>query len=182
MSILNFLPEFKVVEINRSTGLVAGHVLAQYPLDAGFTGIKTIPAGNGSNYLENGFILGLSHSLELEAYDSEEHAQPMLVFTEELNTFFDGLKWYATLEDQDDFEIYPRVIGLYVGDTFTTNNYDENSVDLDDMTHATVVDGVLTLQTGTPGASGIFAVEKSTLPAGEPAVRFTYVGHPVTSE
>jgi hypothetical protein len=31
MSILNYLPEFKVVEINRSTGLVAGHILAQFP-------------------------------------------------------------------------------------------------------------------------------------------------------
>ena len=30
MSILNYLPTFKVVEMNRSTGLVTGHVLSQF--------------------------------------------------------------------------------------------------------------------------------------------------------
>jgi hypothetical protein len=39
MAILNFLPEFKIVEPNRLTGLVMGHVVSQFPLDPTFNGI-----------------------------------------------------------------------------------------------------------------------------------------------
>lgn len=169
MAILNFLPEFKIVEINRSTGLVAGHVLAQFPLadDA-----ELAVTYGGVDYLENGFVLGLGSDLELYPFDPEVHAQPLLVFTEELNTFFDGLKWYATEADGDDGYIYPRVIGLFVGDVFTTNNYAGTYVD---QAFAKVVDGVLTLQ-GTADGDTRFAVQESTLPTGELALRFVYVG------
>jgi hypothetical protein len=169
MAILNFLPEFKIVEINRSTGLVAGHVLAQFPLVDGSALINT---KGGVDYLENGFIVGLGADLELAAFDPAVHAQPLLVFTEELNTFFDGLKWYATMEDEDDNRIYPRVIGLFVGDAFTTNNYSGTYVA---QAFAKVTAGVLTLQATADGDT-LFAVEESTLPTGELALRFVYVG------
>jgi hypothetical protein len=169
MAILNFLPEFKIVEINRSTGLVAGHVLAQFPLVDGSALINT---KGGVDYLENGFIVGLGADLELAAFDPAVHAQPLLVFTEELNTFFDGLKWYATMEDEDDNRIYPRVIGLFVGDAFTTNNYAGTYTT---QAFARVTNGVLTLQ-ATADANTRFAVEESTLPTGELALRFVYVG------
>lgn len=169
MAILNFLPEFKIVEINRSTGLVAGHVLAQFQLeeDSNLT-----EAYGGVDYLENGFIVGLGADLELAPYDADTHAQPLLVYTEELTTFFDGLKWYATKADEEDGYIYPRVIGLFVGDVFTTNNYAGTYVA---QAFAKVVDGVLTLQTTADGYT-LFAVEESTLPTGELALRFVYVG------
>ena len=167
MAILNFLPEFKIVEINRSTGLVAGHVLAQFPLadDAGLAVEK-----GGVSYLENGFIVSLNTDLELVPFTGQ--AQPLLVFTEELNTFFDGLKWYATMEDEEDGIIYPRAIGLFVGDAFTTNNFAGTYTT---QAFAKVVDGVLTLQATADGDT-LFAVEESTLPTGELALRFVYVG------
>lgn len=168
MAILNFLPEFKVVEINRSTGLVAGHVLAQFPLDGDFGGINT---KGGVDYLENGFILGLGLDGELAAYDPEVHVQPLLVFNEELTTIFDGLKWYATEED-DEGVIYPRGLGLFAGDVFTTNNY---AGTLATAVAAKVVDGVLTLQ-ATADADSIFIAAQSTLPDGSDAAQFTYVG------
>ena len=170
MAILNYLPEFPVVEINRSTGLVAGHVIAQTPLAPDFDGIDSI---NGVDFVANGFIVGLGAGLELEAYDADDHAQPFLIFTEELNTFFDGLKWYATMEDPDEGAIYPRAIGLYVGDVFTTNNFEG-----EEGAFAKVVDGALTLQ-AEADADTLFAVEESTLPTGEEAMRFTYVGQVV---
>ncbi len=170
MAILNFLPEFKIVEINRSTGLVAGHVLAQFPLTAG-TNLEA--THGGVDYLENGFIFGLGADLELAPYDATDHAQPLLVYTEELNTFFDGLKWYATQEDEEDGIIYPRALGLFVGDAFTTNNYAVAGATA--PIAAEVVAGVLTLQDSVDGNT-LFAVEESTLPTGEDAYRFIFVG------
>jgi uncharacterized protein YneR len=171
MAILNFLPEFKIVEINRSTGLVAGHVLAQFPL-ADDAELKV--TYGGVDYLENGFIVGLGSDLELAPFDSTKHAQPLLVFTEELNTFFDGLKWYATMEDEEDGIIYPRALGLFVGDAFTTNNYDVPT-GVTAPKFAKVEDGVLTLQATATGDT-LFAVEESTLPTNEDAYRFIFVG------
>ena len=170
MAILNFLPEFKIVEINRSTGLVAGHVLAQFPL-ADNAGLKV--THGGVDYLENGFIVGLGANLELAPYNPAVHAQPLLVFTEELNTFFEGLKWYATKEDEEDEIIYPRALGLFVGDAFTTNNYAVGGAS--DPAYAKVVSGVLTLQDNADGDT-LFAVEESTLPTNDDAYRFIYVG------
>ena len=169
MAILNFLPQFKIVEINRSTGLVAGHVLAQFPL-ASNAGLKV--TYGGVDYLENGFIVGLGADLELAPYDADVHAQPLLVYTEELTTFFDGLKWYATMQDEENDNIYPRVLGLFVGDVFTTNNYAGTYTN---QSFANVVNGVLTLQASANAATR-FAVEESTLPTGELALRFVYVG------
>ena len=175
MGILNYLPTFKVVEINRSTGQVAGHIIAQVELSAGATGIlKTV---SGVEFLENGYILGLKNDLTLEGFVAATHAQPFLAYTEELNTFIDGLKYFAVEEDADG-EIYPRGIGLYVGDVFTTNNYDEDSTSA--PTHAKVVAGLLTLQDAAD-VDTLFIVEDSTLPDGTAAKRFTYIGRSVAS-
>ncbi len=169
MAVINFLPSFKIVEINRSTGLVMGHVVSQFPLDTGFNGIIDTYE---YDMVENGFIVGLGKDLEVEAFDDEDHAQPFLLFTEELNTFFDGLKWYATGADEEDGIIYPRLVGLYVGDAFTTNNFDGTYTN---QAFAKVVDGQLTLQASVD-VNTLFAVEPSTLPTGEEAPRFIYVG------
>ena len=164
MSILNYLPEFKVVEVNRLTGLTAGHMLSQFKGGEDLT----LKAVNGNDFLENGLIVGLNKDLEIDNYDAEAHAQPFLVFNEELNTVISGLKYYA--EPVTDGDVYPRAIGLYVGDTFTTNNYAGTTGDF-----AAVVGGVLTL-----GTKGIFKAEVATLPTGEAAYKFTYLGTEVT--
>lgn len=160
MSILNYLPEFKVVEVNRLTGLTAGHMLAQFK----GADTLTLKAVGEADFLENGLIVGLNADLTVDNYDATVHAQPFLVFNEELNTFMNGLKYYA--EPVVNGEVYPRAIGLFIGDAFTTNNYAGAEGNF-----AEVVNGVLTL-----GADGIFAAEETTLPTGEKAYKFTYIG------
>jgi hypothetical protein len=169
MAIINFLPEFKVVEINRSTGLVMGHVLAQFPLDPGFAGIID---DYEYDVVENGFIMGLGSDLEVDEYDPARHAQPFLLYTEELNTFFDGLKWYANGADEEDGIIYPRLVGLYIGDSFTTNNYEGTYTN---QKFAKVFNGQVSLQ-AIANEQTMFAVEESTLPTGDLGLRFTYIG------
>lgn len=175
MAIINFLPEFKLVEINRSTGLVMGHVLAQFPLDPGFAGIID---DYEYDMVENGFIMGLGSDLEVDEYDPARHAQPFLLYTEELNTFFDGLKWYATGADEEDGIIYPRLVGLYPGDSFTTNNYEGTYVN---QRFAKVIDGQVSLQ-DVANEFTLFAVQESTLPTGDLGLRFTYIGGTPTAE
>ena len=80
MGILNYLPEFKIVEVNRLTGLVTGHVLAQFPLNPASTLIKQVGNDN-SEVVENGFIVGLGKDLQIDAYDPAKHAAPFLFFT-----------------------------------------------------------------------------------------------------
>lgn len=171
MSILNYLPTFKVVEINRSTGLVTGHVLSQFVLKSTAAIINTT---NGIDFLENGFIVGLNNDLEVDVFNPATHAQPFLVYVEELNELMDGLKYYATQEDADG-DIYPRAIALFVGDAFTTNNYTTSTT----PTHAKVTAGVLVMQDAAD-ADSLFAVEASTLPDGSAvAYKFIYLGRSV---
>lgn len=166
MSILNYLPAFKVLENRRSTGLVIGHVLSQFLADIEIT-TKTI---NGKKYIENGIIVGLSDDLTIGNFDLEKHSIPFIVFNEELNTFMAGLKYFA--QEVED-ETYPRAIGLYVGDVFVTNNY-SGTLNAS-AKYAKVVDGVLTLQT-TADEYTMFTVAVDTLPTGELAGLFSYIG------
>lgn len=175
MSILNYLPTFKVVEMNRSTGLVTGHVLSQF--EAGIIATKAVDGTLG--FIENGIIVGLSNDLTVENYDPEAHSMPFIVFVEELNTFMSGLKYFATPVEAD--ATYPRAIGLFVGDVWTTNNFTgtgTGGVYATGDKFAEVVNGKIKLQQEATTTT-IFAVEESTLPTGEEAVRVTYIGKPV---
>lgn len=169
MGLLKRLPTFKIVEMNRSTGLVTGYVLSQYKVDLEDTAVKNV---YGVDFVEQGTIVGLNGDLTISNYDKTEHSVPFIVFTEELNTLIDGLKYFANEEDAEG-NIYLRAVALLVGDTWTTDNY---SGTLDETTlFAKVVGGVATLQK-TADADTLFAVEKSTTPLGEMAVRLTYLG------
>jgi hypothetical protein len=168
MGILNYLPTFKVVEVNRSTALISGHMLAQYQADLSEITKKTV---GSTLFVENGLIVGLGSDLKIANFNKSVHSQPFIVFTEELNTVVNGLKYFAN--EVVDGEVYPRSLALYVGDTYTTNNY---SGTLSASTKfAKVVDGVITLQTAAD-ADTLFAVEVSILPTGEAAARVTYMG------
>ena len=172
MGILNYLPEFKVFEPNRMTGLVTGHVLAQFPLNPASTLIKAVGNGGAVKVIENGYIVGLGNGLLIDKFAPANHGQPFVVFTEELNTLLAGNKYFAT-EAGADGVIYPRAVALYVGDVFTTNNYD-----LDGKTNpkfAKVVDGLLTLQV-TADANTTFTAEKATTALGGDAYKFVFIG------
>ncbi len=168
-SILNYLPKFKVLENNRLIGLRHGHDLSQFKADASIT---TVTAGT-KEAIENGLIVGLNADLTIGNYDRDEHNQPFVVFVEELNTFLDGLQYYATFEDADG-DLYPRAIALYIGDAFTTNNFAVAGAVAPKF--AKVVAGVLTLQ-DVRDEDSLFAVNASTMPAdSELAYKFTYLG------
>lgn len=173
MSILNYLPTFKIVEMNRSTGLVAGHVISQFPI--GTVATKAVTGTNG--FIENGVIVGLSNDLTVENYDAATHAMPFIVFTEELNTLLGGLKYFAVPVEA---ETYVRAVGLYVGDAWTTDNFVGTGTGgvYNDEAFAKVVNGVITLQ-AVADVDTIFAVELSTTPTGEEAVKVIYIGQTV---
>lgn len=174
MGYLDNLPTFPIVEINTSTGLRAGHVLSQYSIAS--SGI-TLNTTYTNDFLENGAILGLNASLEVVDYLASTCTQPFLHYTEELNTLQDALKYFAVEEDADG-EIRPRLIGLYVGDTFTTDRFTGTGaagVWATGDVYARVTNGKLVLQQAKD-LNTMFAVELSTTPLGEEAVKVTYLG------
>ena len=163
--IMSFLPTFKVFEMNNLTGLRNGHILANMPAD--LENIALVTAG-GNQYVENGIILGLDADGTVSNYDPAKHDMPFVHFTEELLTYFQELRLYA--EPVVDGVVYPRCVGLYVGDTFTTNNYGGTE---EGAKYAKVVDGVLELQAAAD-ESTMFKATASSLPDGGKAFEFQY--------
>lgn len=173
----SLFPRFKVVEINRSTALTAGHVIAQYPAkasDVNYTEVKGYD-NNGDGItikvLENGGIVGMGKEANIINYEPAKCSQPCLVMNDELPTSpLEGLDQYCEIFEND--VVYPRVLPLYVGDSFTTNNYKGTE---EDAVAAKVEDGKLVLQQAAD-ADTLFVASKSTLPAGQKAFHFVYVG------
>jgi hypothetical protein len=177
--ITKYLPEFKVFEVGSLTGLRAGHMVSQQPAAASIAK----KAVGENNFIENGIIMGLNVDGELDIWGKEGVQGTMFVhYTEELNTFIDELKYFAvpvekkydpeTRKMVDDFaSTYPRGIALYAGDSFCTNNV----VEAVDAKYAKVENGILTLQ-ATADSDTHFSVKESTLPTGEKAYDFVYIG------
>lgn len=160
-----FLPSFKVVEINNSTAHRIGHAISQVPCYK--DDIAHVTLNEKYDFIENGVIVGLSGDNTLKNYKAAEHSQPCLVYNDELITGpISTLDKYA--EEMVDGKAYVRALPLYLGDSFTTNNYSGSS---SDGKRASVEDGILKL-----GQNGPFIAEPSTLPNGDPAVEFTYIG------
>lgn len=170
MSFLKLMPKFKVVEPMRSTGLLSGHMLSQFPAAAAIT-TKTV--GN-VDVVENGLIVGLNHNLEIGNYDKTVHKDVFIVFTEELSTVLDGNAYFANMPDSDG-KIYVRAVALKAGDVWNTNNYLGTLGDT--MKFAKAVNGVITLQT-TADEDTLFAVKAYSLATGEVSVKLTFLGDP----
>lgn len=169
--IRGFLPTFKVFEVNNLTGLRNGHMLAQMKADV--KNIAKVTAGN-SEWVENGIIVGLDAAGTISNYDPAKHEQPFVHYTEEILPVFSELRLFACEIEKEDEEdagtVYPRAIALYVGDTFTTNNYTGT---YEGAKYAKVVGGVLTLQTAAD-ANTMFTATPTTMPNGEEGVEFQY--------
>ena len=160
--ITKYLPEFKVFEVGSLTGLRAGHVVSQQPAAASIAK----KAVGENNFIENGIIMGLNVDGELANWTE---GVMFVHYTEELNTFIDELKYFAVpVEDKT----YPRGIALYAGDSFCTNNV---AAEVEGAKYAKVVNGILNLQT-TADDDTHFSVKESTLPTGEKAYDFVYIG------
>ncbi len=162
--ITRYLPTFKYMEVNNLTGLRTGQVLAQFKANEAIT---TVSKGE-YKFIENGLIVGLGSDGTIENYDAKKHAQPFVHFTEELNTFLDELNRFAV--EVVDGVAYPRAIGLYVGDTFTTNNYTGTYEGAKAAKVGTT--GVLELQAEVDNDS-LFIATPTTMPNGDEGVEFT---------
>ena len=169
--ITRYLPKFKVFEVGSLTGLRAGHVVSQLPANVDSIAVKVVDEENNVKFIENGIIMGLNADGQLVNWTK---GTMFVHYTEELNTFVDELQYFAVpVEEVGD--TYPRGIALYAGDSFCTNNYTyAESVNDTNAKYAKVVNGVLQLQSSNSGAQ--FKATKSTLPTGEVAYDFVYVG------
>lgn len=162
-----YKPSFKVMEVNNLAGLRIGHVLAQQPAaDA----IAKVDFG-GDKYIENGIIVGLGKTGEIENYDKAKHAMPFVHYTEEIITYLVGLDSFA-VEVPKEGKAYPRCIGLYVGDAFTTDNVVAGGVSAA-RCFGKVVDGVINLEEAESNDS-MFIVNKTTMPNGKVGYECTY--------
>lgn len=167
-----YLPTFKYMEVNDLVGLRSGHMLSQIPADAAITKVSK----GDAKFIENGLIVGLSATGTVENFDKSKHPVMFVHFTEELNTVVDELKYFA-LEAPDGEKAYPRCIALYVGDMFTTTNYDGT---LNTAKYAKVVAGVPTLQTAADDDTAFIATP-SDMPNGDEAVELTFYRMPTTT-
>lgn len=167
MNFINQLSKHKIVEVNRLTGLLSGHMVAQAPYH---TAAATF---------DNGAIMFLDDAAKLVLGNNAaaQMNQPFLHYTEELLTGpVSGLEYFTV--DVVDGVCYPRAIALYEGDQFTTNNIAGTIPAANVKKFAWLVAGVLTIADTKPGTGykgPLFVVEKDTLPAGQPAVRLTLV-------
>ena len=159
------MANYKEVEANNLVGLRNGHIIAQTPLLK--TDYNQAVVENGLIFVHNGAKLGLMTAGTIENV-------PLLHFTEEL--LFEGrqmLKDFA-VEWNDEDIAYPRAIALYVGDTFTTNNYTGTPLATDKYT---VTNGVFTKYTAGEALAHQFYGVLTTLPDGvTPALELTYLG------
>ena len=183
MNVLNLFNTHKVVEVNLSTGLRTGHMLAQHKYEY---------AKNGAvGTVDNGCFFRMSKANPDQvvlADNSNAVGDYFLHYTEELFTtgLVDSFKYFAVECDEEVigatsyYYCYPRCIALYTGDTFTTDNYNVGSTTLANAKFALVgPKGIVTLYDSIPasisgGYTGpLFQAVKSTLPDGTDAVQLT---------
>lgn len=183
------LPKFKVVEINNVASLRMGHLIGQTPAyvatKSGVT--KTVACKTvDTNYkfVENGIIVGLDQENVLANFDVARHAQPCLVYTEELRTsgLLSGLNQYAEAVPYTVSggvytygPVYVRALPLEVGDTFTTDNFSGAFSGSAKEGFAKVVNGIIVLE-DSKSDNSLFVAKMTNLPAGQVAVELHYFG------
>jgi hypothetical protein len=167
---------FKVVEINNSTALRIGHVVAQQPLDKDDIEAsgKVVPVSK-DGYLDNGFFFKLSAAGEVRV-PVDGIGPVYLGFNDailDLREDYGLLSDFAEKFDDGDL-MYPRLVALYPGDVFTTNNFAGTAPTGANTAIAYInfATGVLTvgaLPTDPAYVGPVFSVTASTLPDGETA-------------
>ena len=169
----------KVVEVNQSTGLRTGHMVAQTPF------LKNSLDGEG---LDNGYILALSSTADELVLAASDAKHIFMHFTEEHMPVLGrsaGLKYFTVPyikgadEDGKEDYCYPRAIALYTNDTWTTDNFKGDLPAAGELAWATVEEGQLKIvEVGEDPLTGhVFKVVATTLPdAVTPAGQFTYLG------
>lgn len=170
------MPKHKVVEMNLSTGLRIGHIIAQSKFE------KPTAGTNALEYLDNGFLLQFNKKGDLElasrGVDQSYLAPTFLHYSEEHVTFYDNysLDMFTVTYDEEGVA-YPRGVALYAGDTFTTNNYGDDlqtSLDGGETIELSVENGVMIAATAS--SKTIALGKASTLPSGEKAMEVLWIG------
>jgi hypothetical protein len=177
---------FKVVEINNSVALRSGAIIAQVPL-------KKADLWANAEFIENGYFFNLDVNGELKAPGNANAAlrlsqAPILHFTEELMTGpLTDLKFFAEIWEKDGVTAYPRGLVLTVGDTFTTNNFEDGTFASNFAAGIAILTPAGQLRrigTAIPGTIAlgyvgpVFNIVPSTLPDGETsAYEVTYLGN-----
>jgi hypothetical protein len=174
---------FKVVEINNSVALRAGHIIAQAKL------VKTGQWAN-AEFVENGYFFNMDVDGQLKAPGNVANValklnqNPILHYTEELMTGpITDLKYFAEIwETEGAAQVcYPRGLVLGVGDTFTTNNFTgDYAAGVAILTAAGQLSRLATVPATIAGGyvGPLFNVIPSTLPDGDTnALEVTYLGN-----
>jgi hypothetical protein len=146
------------VEPNHLSGQRTGQIYAQ------------LPAADAIDVLENGTFVKYNYPDEVVDFVGE--GEWMLVFNEiKLYDVRQFAKDFAMKKvDAGDGEIVPRVYKTNVGDIFTTNMIDDDTVVVGDIL-VPGRDGVLELGTAGDGGMQWQVVAVTTMPDGEPAVK-----------
>ena len=177
MALLDNFKTHKVLEANLSTGIRAGHMLAQHPFTKPVSGVA-------KDYIDNGLLFTLGSDGELNLATATTTEPVFIHYTEELQVldFLSGNK-YFTVEYENEVA-YPRCIALYVGDVWTTDNYveysgtNEKPASDDDYNYAIVAAGQFAICKSVPSdyEGHVWKVnEVTTLPAGQKAVELMFV-------
>jgi hypothetical protein len=168
--------EFKVVEINNSLALRIGHVVAQQPLaKADIEATNKVVPVSVDGYLDNGFFFKLNNAGAVKVPADGNATSPVyLAYNDallDLRENYGLLKDFAEAFDDDDL-MYPRLVALYPGDVFTTNNFAGTapSAGATALAYVNFATGVLTVGSLPEDYVGPkFSVSLSTLPDGETA-------------
>lgn len=163
----------KVVEMNQSTGLRTGHMVAQ---------TRLVVKDESANSFDNGYILALDVTKDELKLAVGNESRVFIHFTEEYQPIMKaGLKYFSVplMEDADKNKYcYPRAIAIYENDAWTTDNFTGEFAAEGATTWAEVENGVLKLRATQPeDGKHIFLAKKTTLPDGVTnAAQFIYVG------
>ena len=174
MDIFKNLKGHSVVEMNVSTGLRTGHLLAQQAYGAATAKNK---AGETVNYLDNGSLLSLNEKGEI-VQATDLTGRVYVHYSEEHMKFLDSASLdMFTVQLSAGEKSYPRAIALYEGDKFTTDNYKAAAaLDFDVYYAITVANGVIQVgEKATAGHAGPIA-QLSSLPAGQEAIEVLWRG------
>jgi len=167
--------KYSVLEVNFLSARRTGHVKAQLPLDP--------DDFDGDNKAENGMLLKYNTVTGYVEKPDNQNTMVMLHFSveKEYDNIRPGLNTFAL----EPGEFYPRLYGLSLGDTWTTDAVELDSDDTDEGvltayegvskgdTFAVNSDGFLD-QSNTAGEAVICVVvdNEATLPNGGKALKF----------